>query len=330
MGRNTVGQSDRFFPKIRCRKIREYGVGLYRAIRCSAWIFIFLLVEKPFLFSQQIPKSLQEASEMVKIKGGTFLMGDTSSSDSRPVFQAKVKPFFVQKYEVTNAQFAEFIKATGYKTLAEEKGGSYVFTPKSKDTLDATLNPSWWEFTKGANWKHPEGTTSSIDGKEWYPVVHIAFEDACAYCEWLGMRLPTEVEREYFAQRNGRSIYMNTWQGNFPENNTQADGYFRTSPVGAFPPGKLGLYDVQGNVWEWCVDPYHQNAYYYASKMKPISTQPLVPKYYDLDAPEEETRVIRGGSFLCNESYCCGYLPSKRMRSSVKMTYEHIGFRCVK
>lgn len=291
-------------------------------------ILLFIGIDN--IYTQKIPKNITEASNVILIKGGSITMGNEDIPDAQPTFKVKVKPFFAQQYEVTNAQFQEFVNATHYPTLAERSGGSYVFRPENSDTINAIQDSPWWIFELGANWKHPSGRNTDLAGKEWHPVVHIAYEDAYAYCEWLNMRLPTEVEREYITQKNGTSKDINIWQGKFPIQNTLEDGYYRTSPVGSFPAGQLGLYDVQGNVWEWCLDPYHQNAYHYASDTKINSNQPLVPKYYDLDSPDEETRVIRGGSFLCNDSYCCGYLPNRRMRASIKMTFEHIGFRCVR
>lgn len=268
-------------------------------------------------------------ANFVWVKGGKVHMGNSEQADAQPFFTQKVKGFWMQRHEVSNAEFTAFVAATGYRTLAERNGASYVFKPYSSDDETALPGASWWHYTEGANWKHPEGIGSDIIGKENYPVVHIAFEDAIAYCTWANVRLPTEVEREYAARKNGEIASKNVWQGSFPDTNTLEDGFAATSPIGSFPAGKIGLFDMQGNVWEWCQDPYHSNAYQRAREVKNSSTNCLVPKYFDPSFPQEETRVIRGGSFLCAENYCCGYKLGRRMRSSVKMSFSHIGFRCV-
>lgn len=272
----------------------------------------------------------QNENQLLHIKGGNITIGNTEQSDGQPVFKTKVNDFWMQQTEVTNAQFSAFVQKSGYITLAEKNKGSYVF--HSNATIDSfsLADAPWWKFEQGVNWKHPDGINSSLLGKENHPVVHIAWEDAKCYCESLGMRLPTEVEYEYAATNNENSGTMNTWQGTFPDTNLLVDGYATTSPVASFKAGKIGLFDLQGNVWEWCWDPYHQNAYQYAKQWKVDSSQPLVPSYFDEFSPTEETRVIRGGSFLCSDGFCRGFEPSTRMRSSTKQTFQHIGFRCVK
>lgn len=274
--------------------------------------------------------SAQQQNDLILIKGGKVTIGNLEQPDAQPLFDVHVADFRMQRYEVTNVQFADFIAKTGYSTRAERNGGSYVFDPSLRNDSMTLIDAPWWRFEQGANWQHPEGIGSSVAGKEHHPVVHIAYEDACNYCEWLGMRLPTEVEWEYAAAKNGDEVLKNTWQGSFPYNNSMEDGFKGTAPAGSFFAGKLGLFDLQGNVWEWCLDPYHQQAYSFAKKWKVDSSQPLVPNYFDEQSPHEETRVIRGGSFLCAENYCKGYEPTRRMRSSVNMTFSHIGFRCVK
>lgn len=274
--------------------------------------------------------SAQNKHDLIWVKGGKTTIGNLEQSDAQPLFEVKVDGFWMQKYEVTNARFAEFIRQTGYITLAERNNGSYVFYSSLEEDSTTPENAVWWKFEQGASWKHPGGIHSSINGKEEHPAVHIAYEDACAYCEWLGMRLPTEVEREYAAKKNGEETLKNVWQGVFPEENLKTDGFYGTAPVGSFKPGRLGLFGMQGNVWEWCLDPYHQHAYYFAEKWKKVSYKPLVPAFFDEHSSNEETRVIRGGSFLCAENYCKGYEYNRRMRSSVNMTFSHIGFRCVK
>lgn len=285
-------------------------------------VFIFSLVS--------MLCTAQYENNSVRIKGGTTIIGNPEQPDAQPSFSVKVSDFRMQQHEVTNAEFAVFVKQTGYVTLAERKGGSYVFYENVSEDSSTLQGAPWWKFQTGISWKRPRGIHSTIDGFERHPVVHIAYEDACAYCEWLGMRLPTEVEREYAARKNGEEPSKNTWQGTFPVHDSAEDGYKGTAPVGSFGAGKAGLYDMQGNVWEWCLDPYHQNAYYFAEKWPVSSSEPLVPFYFDEHSPMEETRVIRGGSYLCTDQYCKGYEAGMRMRSSVKMTFSHIGFRCVK
>jgi formylglycine-generating enzyme required for sulfatase activity len=306
-------------------------------------------------------------SGMVRIPGGTFLMGgdnDQARKDEFPKHKVTLKEFYMDETEVTNKQFQEFVKATGYLTTAEKdvdwnemkkqlpantpmpdsemlKAASLVFiaTPEAVNLSDYS---QWWEWRQGANWKHPQGPQSNIEGKENYPVVHISWDDANAYCKWAGKRLPTEAEWEY-AARGGmkNTIYSwgnspidsagyqcNYWQGSFPNENEVKDGFYASAPVKTFAPNKYGLYDMSGNVWEWCSDLYNSN--YYAQLQNKTSLNPKGPvKSYDPDEPLVSKRVMRGGSFLCNESYCSGYRNSSRMKSSQDSGMEHLGFRCV-
>lgn len=270
----------------------------------------------------------QTDSNLVWVEGGIMTIGNEEFTDAQPTFEVNVKGFWIQQREVTNKEFEDFVKATNYKTLAERNGGSYVFsTQRDSNDLEGA---DWWKFNENASWKNPYGNDSLPDNFAQHPAVHIAYEDACAYCEWLNMRLPTEIEWETAARQNGEVENYNIWQGNFPDYNTISDGFLFTAPVESFSPGTLGIYDMQGNVWEWCLDPYHQNAYFYAKQWGANSDESIVPRYYDEFSPDEETRVIRGGSFLCAENSCSGYKIGIRMRSSVKMTFQHIGFRCAK
>jgi formylglycine-generating enzyme required for sulfatase activity len=305
---------------------------------------------------------------MVFIPGGTFMMGGDSqqaASDEYPKHEVKVKPFWMDQTEVTNAQFAAFVKASGYITTAEQKPDWEVLrkelpagTPKPADSMlvpaslvfTPTAGPvdlnnfgAWWRWQKGADWKHPEGPGSSVVGKENYPVVHISWYDARAYCEWAGKRLPTEAEWE-FAARGGlknnaypwgnEPVYTgaakcNSWEGDFPYWNEQRDGYLRLAPVRSFAPNGYQLFDMAGNVWEWCNDWY--NADYYKSLQKGTTVDPRGgSKSFDPNDPSLAKRSLRGGSFLCNDSYCSGYRVSRRMKSSPDTGLEHTGFRCVK
>jgi len=232
---------------------------------------------------------------MVWIPGGSYWMGSADGQpDERPVHRATVGGFWLDRTEVTNAQFDRFVAATSYVTLAERLGTSLVFVPRER---------GWWQPTAGASWRRPLGPGSAAP--ESHPVVHVAWEDADAYARWAGKRLPTEAEWE-FAARGSRP--GNIWQGRFPTENTCADGFAGAAPVASFPPNERGLVDMAGNVWEWCADVYRR---------------------YDGPA-EGADRVMRGGSFVCSEGFCTGYRPSARMKSSPDSSFIHAGFRCAK
>ena len=305
---------------------------------------------------------------MVWVQGGTFMMGgdnNQASSDEYPKHKVTVSGFWIDATEVTNEQFAAFVNATHYITIAERKPDWNEIkkqlppdTPKPDDSVlvaaslifrqpkeVAGLNDytQWWEWKPGADWKHPHGPNSYIVGKEKYPVVHIAWTDAVAYCKWAGKRLPTEAEWE-FAARGGlqNNIYpwgnepvnvgkqkANYWQGEFPTKNTVEDGFLYTAPVGSYAPNGYGLYDMAGNVWEWTADLYNNT--YYDSIAKPEGViNPQGPQTsYDPDEPTIPKRTIRGGSFLCNDSYCSGFRVARRMKTSEDSGMEHLGFRCV-
>ena len=291
---------------------------------------------------------------MVRIPGGHFQMGrNDGPEDERPRHQITLDAFWMDKTEVTNAQFAKFVKATGYKTIAEQvpDAKKYPDAPKEKlipfsavfKCCEADLNgpPTWWAYTPGANWRHPTGPGSSIEGKDDYPVVQICWEDAAAYAKWAGKRLPTEAEWEYAARggldgneytwgkdkqgTNGK-WFANTHQGTFPSKDTGADGYAGLAPVAKFPANGYGLYDMSGNTWEWCAD-WYQPKYYKGSP----ATNPEGPKTgveeFPGDGPQ---RVRRGGSFLCDDKYCRRYLPSSRDKNPADSAANHTGFRCVK
>lgn len=302
---------------------------------------------------------------MVWIAGGTYRMGGDNSqaqADEYPKHTVTVAGFWMDKTEVTNAQFAAFVKATGYITIAERKPNweemkkdlppgtpkpdesllvpaSLVFTPPSH-AVSLDDYSQWWSWKQGASWRHPHGPGSDIKGKENYPVVQVSWLDAIAYCRWAGKRLPTEAEWEY-AARGGlkENVYPwgnepvttghqkgNFWEGHFPDKNTASDHFYFTAPVGSFSPNGYGLYDMAGNAWEWCADYYDYNYY----KSSDGAVDPKGPaKSYDPDEPFARKRVIRGGSFLCNESYCTGYRVSRRMKTTEDSGLEHLGFRCV-
>lgn len=277
-----------------------------------------------------VPENINEAEETVWIKGGKFSMGNEKIADASPILEQTISDFYIQKYEVTNLQFRKFVEATGYPTLAERNGGSYVFTvPFVEDSLTIP-NAPWWHFTYNASWKNPTGKRELSTENNFEPVTHIAYEDACAYCDWQGMRLPKEAEWEYAAALNGEGNDKNIWQGNFPYENKTEDGFVRTSPVGSFPAGKIGLYDMNGNMWEWCADYYHEDWYQLSQTLSVAERKNGPKKAYDSYALYDTVRVIRGGSYLCADNFCTGYRSFSRMRSDVKMTFGHIGFRCVR
>lgn len=292
--------------------------------------------------------------EMVLIKGGTCEIGSNDFTDSKPVHEVSVNDFYMDEHEVTNAQFAAFVKATGYVTVAEQKlnpadypgvppdklvPGSGVFTPASHAvSLDDPLQ--WWTYIAGASWKHPKGPESNIDGKESEPVTQVSYTDATAYCKWAGKRLPTEAEWEYAARagkhfskyywgndlKPGGKYVANIFQGSFPWKNLKEDGYAETAPVKTFAPNAFGLYDMEGNVWEWCSDFYRPDYY----KNSP-SKNPQGPKdSYDPEEPGVEKHVQRGGSFLCSDEYCIRYKAGSRGKGETNSATNNLGFRCVK
>lgn len=305
---------------------------------------------------------------MTLIPGGSFEMGgdnEQASADEYPKHKVTVDSFYMDVTEVTNAQFKKFVDATGYITTAERKpdweelkksvppgtakppdsvlvAASLVFK-QSGGPVNLNDYSQWWSWVKGADWKHPEGPQSNIIGKENYPVVQVSWLDAMAYCKWASKRLPTEAEWEY-AARGGlaNNIYpwgnepvnagkpkANSWEGKFPYRNERIDGYLLSAPVKTYPCNGYGLFDMAGNVWEWCSDWYDYN--YYKSLEGETSANPKgSSKSYDPDEPYTPKRSLRGGSFLCNDAYCSGYRVARRMKSSPDTGLEHTGFRCVK
>ena len=307
---------------------------------------------------------------MVWIPGGEFSMGcDVASEslcgqpgttrDALPVHRVYVDGFWMDQTEVTNEQFERFTKATGYCTIAEIAptkeefpdappenlvAGSTVFAPTPEPVK---LNDmfQWWRYEKGANWRHPLGPASDLQGKEKFPVVHVAYPDALAYAGWAGKRLPTEAEWE-FAARGGASgrLYAwgnefkpggkpmaNTYQGQFPVNDTGEDGFVGLAPVAHFPPNGYGLYDVAGNVWEWVSDWYRPDTYARRKLAGGVERNPQGPDTpYDPAEPAEKKRVHRGGSFLCTDQYCTRYMVGTRGKGEETTASNHLGFRCVK
>lgn len=305
---------------------------------------------------------------MVWIPGGEFSMGAQNppdmddvgmkaTLDSRPVHRVYVDGFFMDKTDVTNAQFEKFVKATNYVTVAERKpraedypgappenlvAGSVVFSPPDHPvSLGNYLQ--WWAYVPGANWRHPLGPKSTIDGKGNYPVVHVAYEDAMAYAKWAGKRLPTEAEWEFAARGglvgkpyvwgddfrpNGKWM-ANTHEGHFPDKDTGEDGYTGLAPVAQFPANGYGLYDMAGNAWQWTSDWYRPD-YYQQLKASGVARNPQGPdSAYDPSEPGHAKKAQRGGSFLCTDQYCSRYMVGTRGKGDIDTGTNHLGFRCV-
>lgn len=296
----------------------------------------------------------KDTAKMVFIEGGSFQMGSSQFTDAQPVHRVHVSSFYMDTHEVTNNQFARFVQATHYVTVAERPlnpkdypgvpvdklvPGSGVFTPPSYPV--PLNNPmAWWSYVPGANWRHPKGPATSIEGKGDLPVVQVCYEDCEAYAKWAGKRLPTEAEWEYAARaghhfedyywgkerRPGGQFMANNFQGHFPDQNTKADGYDELAPVESYPASGFGLFDMEGNAWEWCSDFYRPD--YYASS--PINN-PQGPKdSYDPEEPGLVKRVQRGGSFLCSDEYCIRYKAGSRGKGEPTSASNNLGFRLVR
>jgi len=298
-----------------------------------------------------LPTDEGETAGMIFVPAGAFTMGsERHQPEERFTHVARVDGFWIDRHEVTNAQFKRFVEATGYVTLAERPvdpkshpdwpqemlvPGSTVFVPP-KDAKGE--DGRWWQYVAGANWRQPRGPGSSIAGRENHPVVHIAYDDALAYAQWLGRSLPTEAQWE-FAARGGRDgeddwssafdpegkPIANSWQGIFPVLNTKEDGYAETAPVGCFPPNGYGLYDMIGNVWEWTSD------WYRSGHSRAVATNPKGPELVSLRIAPGQTpsRVIKGGSYLCSMNYCSRYRPAARQPQENDLAAAHLGFRTV-
>jgi sulfatase modifying factor 1 len=309
------------------------------------------------------PGSAPPRPGMVWIPGGTFRMGsDDFYPEERPVRMVRVDGFWLDRHPVTNQQFSRFVAATGFVTVAERPpdptlypgappenlvAGSMVFSMTS-GPVDLSNSANWWRWTPGANWRHPRGPASTIDGLADHPVVQVALADVETYCSWAGTTLPTEAEWEYAArggldgaifiwgneERPDGRLMANTWQGHFPWQNTREDGYVFTSPVGSYPANGYGLLDMAGNVWEWTADWY-------------TTTRPLEPRQ-GCCVPENPRggereasinphhaqfriprKVVKGGSHLCASSYCFRYRPAARQPQDIDTGMSHLGFRAV-
>jgi len=289
--------------------------------------------------STRPPLAARPPRGMVQIPGGTFRMGNPRddgyiADGEGPVHEVTLDPFWMDATAVTNARFEEFVEATGYRTEAETFGWSFVFWQFLPPALQRNPSPAgtpWWKQVFGADWRHPEGPESTIRNRMDHPAIHISWNDAQAFCAWAGVRLPTEAEWE-FAARGGREgdpfpwgndlvpngkHRMNVWQGQFPGRNTKADGHVGTAPATAYKPNAYGLFNMTGNVWEWCSDWFSPAAYTRGDIANPTG-------------PHNGTsRVMRGGSYLCHASYCNRYRVDGRSSNTPDSSTGNLGFRTV-
>lgn len=297
----------------------------------------------------------KDGAKMILINGGSFEMGSSNFADAQPVHPVELSSFYMDEHEVTVAQFAQFVEETGYITVAERElnpkdypgvdpevlvPGSAVFIG-CHNAVDLNNHLQWWDYKAGAGWRAPEGEVLDIKTKGDLPVTQVAYEDAEAYAKWAGKRLPTEAEWEYAAKagKHQQETYYwgttkteegkwlaNIYQGEFPATNSAADGFVGTAPVKSFPANAYGLYDMEGNVWEWCSDYYRPDYYSQSPKANPKGPKDS----YDPQEPGLVKRVQRGGSFLCNDDYCERYKAGARGLGEVNSPTNNVGFRCVK
>jgi formylglycine-generating enzyme len=276
---------------------------------------------------------------MVALEGGAFHMGSVdarayAADGEGPIHVVQLGRFRIDAFAVSNSRFSTFVDATGHLTEAERFGWSFVFAgflPDDFPDTRAVANAPWWRQVYGADWRHPDGPASGLDGRDDHPVIHVSWNDAQAYCAWSGTRLPTEAEWEYAARGVRRGVafpwgddlepdgrhLMNVFQGSFPLHNTLADGFAGTAPVDSFPPNGFGLHNMTGNVWEWCADWFDPGYYEHSARQDPGGP------------PTGTHRVIRGGSYLCHESYCRRYRVSARSANTPDSSTGNLGFRIV-
>jgi len=348
----------------RSDKATGRGKFLYRAmyisISLACWSTVFIeTAQAQIQLVNHSAKACLDANGMtfgqqVWIEGGQFVMGDDSTyAEEAPAHGVSVSGFWIDVHEVTNAQFARFVKETGYVTVAETKPSTYTIA--AAEIPDAMGQPGsivfsppadgqslryWWNWVPGAYWRHPEGLGSTIEGRDNYPVVHIAYEDAAAYAQWAGRSLPTEAQFELVARNRrdsrfawegnllapGGHHHANTWQGDFPLQDTAEDGHRGLAPVGCYDANDYGVFDMIGNVWEWT-----GNWYFPGHRLvePPDPQGPELHESYSPDHPGAPVKVIKGGSYLCAESYCLRFRPAARQAQETGLGTSHIGFRTV-
>lgn len=316
------------------------------------------------------PNGIITPDGMVWVKGKTFTQGAKNKDEyamprEKPAHEVSVDGFFIDITEVTNKQFKDFVDATKYVTVAERpidwevmkkelppntpkphdsilQPGSLIFNKNVKAKVNMANYSQWWTWKIGADWQHPEGPNSNIDGKDNFPVIHVAYEDALAYCKWANRRLPTEAEWEAAAQGNNTDAIFtwgndtailnsktNTWQGQFPITNESKDGFEFLAPVKSYDPNSIGIYDMLGNVWEWTSDVYNSNYYKSLNNNLPVVNPKGADSYYNPQNPYQVEMVMKGGSYLCHDSYCASYRISARMSTSKDSGSDHLGFRTV-
>ncbi|MDB9823694.1 formylglycine-generating enzyme family protein [Flavobacteriaceae bacterium] len=333
-------------------------------------VFSFFSCENEKKQSEKKTIERVNPADMVWVEKKRYLQGAKvndpyAMNREKPSHHVTVDGFYIDATEVTNKQFEAFVNATNYITVAERpidwedlkkdlppgtakphdsvlKPGSLIFNKNVEGVVNMGNFGNWWTWKIGANWRHPQGPKSSIEGKEQYPVVHIAYEDAMAYCKWANRELPTEAQWEAAAQgTNNNTIFTwgndpklinqkaNTWQGVFPTTNNPLDGYKYISPVKSFPPNSIGIYDMAGNVWEMTSDNYDIDYYKTLAGKSNLLNPKGAKKSYNPDNPYIQEKIIKGGSFLCNASYCASYRISAKMGMSPDSGSDHIGFRTV-
>ncbi len=296
-----------------------------------------------------IPRGERSTRGQVRIPEGTFWMGDShgdgyAADGELPLHRVRLSPYLIDTKAVTNAQFATFVKATSFATDAERDGVSAVFhlavDAAPADVLQGAAGVPWWLAVRGADWRHPAGPRSSIGDLQNHPVVHVSWRDAQAYCRWAGKRLPTEAEWEYAARggldrarypwgdelTNGVRWRCNIWQGEFPQLNTLDDGYLTTAPATSFQPNGYGLHNTVGNVWEWCHDAFRATEYADRAGRDPV-VDPVAAERSEANGSQVR-RVMRGGSYLCHDSYCNRYRVAARSSNTAESSSGNIGFRC--
>ncbi len=338
----------------------------------SIGFIIFLMFSCKNEATKKIESVKVETPEgMVWVEGKTFLQGAKAEDPfamarEKPAHYVTVDGFFIDATEVTNKQFETFVHETNYVTVAERKidwedikkdlpkgtakphdsilqPGSLIFNKNVNAVVNMQNYGQWWTWKIGANWRQPQGPGSTISGQENYPVIHVTYEDALAYCKWANRRLPTEAEWEAAAQgKNTESIFTwgnnaellnqkaNTWQGTFPTINNSIDGFEYISPVKSFEPNSIGVYDMSGNVWEITSDNFNHNYYQTLKDSTNIVNPKGALEYYNPDNPYSKEKVMKGGSFLCNASYCASFRISARMGMDLNSGSDHVGFRTVK